>query len=118
VEGDHRGKPGARQVTVISHESWESVCSELGQAIPWTARRANLLVEQISLQSNIGKFLKIGEVWLKITGETQPCHRMDEYYSGLRLSLEPHWRGGVTCLVISEGTICEGDGIELRKTLG
>ena len=44
VEGDHRGKPGDRQVTVVSQDSWDDACQDLNKSLPWIARRANLLV--------------------------------------------------------------------------
>ena len=60
VAGDFRGKPGKRQVTVLSAEVWNSVCSELGADLPWTTRRANLLVEGIELPRAAGAVIEIG----------------------------------------------------------
>ena len=48
--------------------------------------------------------LHIGPVRLAITGETDPCERMDMQHQGLRKTLTPAWRG-VTCFVVGEGTI-------------
>ena len=46
LAGDFRGKPGNRQVTVLARESWLQACAEIGaDDLPWTTRRANLLVE-------------------------------------------------------------------------
>jgi len=116
VEGDHRGKPGNRQVTVISQESWDKACQGLNQSLPWTARRANLLVDGITLENFTGSFLKIGQLILEITGETEPCHRMDEFYHGLREVLIPEWRGGVTCKVIKSGQIKLDDTIIIGES--
>ena len=102
---DFRGKPGRRQVTVLSVESWKATCEELGQQLPWTTRRANLLVEGIDLCETTGSRLWIGDVVLQITGETDPCSRMDEAVPGLREALTPEWRGGVCCRVINNGAI-------------
>jgi MOSC domain-containing protein YiiM len=115
VEGDHRGRPGNRQVTLLASESWREVCNELQKSLPWTGRRANLLVEGICLENRTGRFLRIAGVWLEITGETKPCHRMDEFYPGLRKRLEPNWRGGATCRVIKGGKIRLGDETELKS---
>ena len=65
-----------------------------------------------------GNRLKIGDVLLEITGETDPCFRMDEQQEGLQEALRPHWRGGVTCRVLSEGQIAVGDEIIMIKTTG
>ena len=53
VADDIKGKPGKRQVTVLSREAWDEVCAELGEQLPWTARRANLLVEGIDLADTV-----------------------------------------------------------------
>jgi MOSC domain-containing protein YiiM len=113
VEGDHRGMQGRRQVTVVSKKSWEKVCEDLNQSLPWIARRANLLVNGIEFKNSTGQLLQIGELVLKITGETEPCHRMDEFYQGLQDALKPEWRGGVTCKVIKSGRVKIDDVVTL-----
>ncbi len=114
VANDLRGKPGKRQVTVMSEESWLAACKETNTELPWTARRANLLVDDINFgQQDLGKIILIGEVQLRITDETAPCHWMDKTHPGLRAALTPHWRGGVCCRVISPGKITIGDSIIL-----
>ena len=112
VQNDFRGKPGDRQVTLLSSASWQSACMEVGQSLDWTARRANLLIEGLDLQNTTGCKVRIGSAELVITGETDPCARMDETYSGLRKALTPEWRGGVTCKVIKSGVVKLGDQAE------
>lgn len=106
---DSRGKPGKRQVTVLSARVWHEVCSELGADIPWTTRRANLLVKDIDLPTRMEGLLRIGEVQLQINAETDPCSRMDEQCPGLRDALKPDRRGGVSCSVIKGGAVKIGD---------
>ena len=115
VEGDHRGEPGDRQVTVISKDSWDKACEDLGKSIPWIGRRANLLVEGIEFKDTKGYYLKIGELILEITGETKPCERMDEFYQGLQNALVSDWRGGVTCRVMKPGTVKIDDMVTLSN---
>ena len=117
VDGDHRGGPGARQVTVISQDSWDKACQDLDKSLPWIARRANLLVGGVELKDSGGKFLKIGELVLGITGETKPCQRMDEYCQGLQEVLKPEWRGGVSCKVIKSGSIKVDDIVRLSDLI-
>ena len=110
VLGDFRGKPGKRQVTVLSQEAWEQACCESGAHLPWTARRANLLVAGLEFDASfVGKVLQIGELQLEVTKETLPCERMDEAHQGLRNALENHWRGGVCCRVKNSGRVRLGD---------
>jgi MOSC domain-containing protein YiiM len=109
VEGDFRGKPGRRQVTVLSSESWARACAELGEELPWMTRRANLLVSGLEFTpAHVGSSLRFGQLLLQITRETDPCARMDQARPGLRAALEADWRGGVCCRVIAAGEIALG----------
>ena len=58
---------------------------------------------------NDGRFLPISALVLDITGQTNPCSRMEEAHKGLLSALHPHWRGGVTCRVREGGAIRLGD---------
>ena len=103
-----------RQITVMTKENWEIICTELKCDIPWTTRRANILIEGLDLKNTTGQQLRIGNFRLEITGETHPCNRMDEQFDGLTNALTPNWRGGVTCKLISEGEIKLGDRVSLE----
>ncbi|MFT5924481.1 MAG: MOSC domain-containing protein YiiM [Paraglaciecola sp.] len=110
VDGDFRGKPGKRQVTVMSIEQWQLACDELATILPWTIRRANLLVDGVSFDATmVGQQIKIGQCILYITGETDPCPKMDAQHQGLTHALTPDWRGGVCCRVIADGRVKVGD---------
>ncbi|HYE00444.1 MAG TPA: MOSC domain-containing protein [Alphaproteobacteria bacterium] len=112
VRGDARGKPGRRQVTLLSAEAWAEACAALGIRLPWTLRRANLLVSGLALAGTAGRRLRIGPVVLAVTGETDPCRRMDAQFPGLAAALAPDWRGGVTCRVVAGGRVQAGDALE------
>ncbi|MGI9479101.1 MAG: MOSC domain-containing protein [Hyphomicrobiaceae bacterium] len=116
LEGDHKGaKFPLRQVTVLSIESWRAALDDLpGKPdLPWTARRANLLVEAVRLPRAKGGLIAIGDVELEVTNQTVPCGRMNEAYDGLLKALHPDWRGGVTCRVVRAGTVQVGDSVEI-----
>lgn len=118
VDRDTRGKPGRRQVTVMTCNSWEAACSTLGTGpLPWTTRRANLLVEGIELKGKIGYDLRVGDAVLTITGETRPCGRMDEAHPGLMAALRPDWRGGVTSRVTRAGNVAVGCEVVLSRNI-
>ena len=120
ILGNHRGnwKPGGnnRQITLLSLHHWESTCAELNAHLPWSARRANICLDTVSLgQHLLGAKLHLGEqVVLQITGETEPCKRMDEIHPGLQYALRDGWRGGATCKVITGGTIALDDKVRLE----
>lgn len=115
LEGDYRGpvRPGKeprRQITIVAREDWEAACADLGREVPWTARRANLLVERFDLRRP-GAIVAIGDVRLQIMVEVDPCQRMDEAAMGLQAALRPDWRGGVGCRVLAGGQIALGDAV-------
>ena len=114
LEKDYRRGGGARAVTVLAREDWEAACREAGADLPWTTRRANLLIEGIPLGESEGRRLRIGPVLLEITGETRPCSIMEAAHGGLQAALEPAWRGGVTCRVLQPGHVRSGDPVTLE----
>jgi MOSC domain-containing protein YiiM len=109
VEGDFRGRQKARQVTVLFAEDWAAAVAGLDPSASWTVRRATLLVAGVCNPRRVGDVLAVGDVRLMVTGETQPCIRMDEQMPGLWDALRPDWRGGVTARVIAGGEISVGD---------
>lgn len=118
IEGDSRGKPGKRQVTVLSASAWQNACNDINQPdLPWTTRRANLLIDGFEFkEQDLGAELYIGKVVLLITRETDPCERMDEQQPGLTQALMPDWRGGVCCRVLVGGEIHLDDPVRLKKS--
>jgi len=115
LEGDYRGRFRNRGVTVLAREAWEAALADLDDAdnLPWTLRRANLLVKDIDLPREGGGLLQVGGALLRITGETDPCKRMEEQHAGLQAALTPDWRGGVTCRVVRGGEVALGDQAKL-----
>ena len=81
--------------------------------LPWTVRRANLLVECVELPRQAGGVIEIGPVRLEVMVETDPCSRMDEQCPGLREALLPDWRGGVCCRVLDGGRVALGDSVRV-----
>ncbi|GLS24972.1 MOSC domain-containing protein [Marinibactrum halimedae] len=119
VGNDLRGKPGKRQVTVLSEESWQAACDTIEQTpstLPWTTRRANLLVSGITFgPEDVGSRLILGKAVLEITRETDPCHFMEKAQPGLKHALKPEWRGGVCCRVLQGGEVSLGDSIKIER---
>jgi MOSC domain-containing protein YiiM len=115
VEGDCHGCEPGRQVTVISADAWTDACTELGIEVPWTARRANLMLGQIDLRDSAGARISIGDLVLEIVEENLPCRVMDLQQQGLRSVLKSGWRAGVVCRVVSGGKIRVGDSARLFR---
>jgi len=108
-------KPGKREITLLSAESWSDVCREMGKDIPWWTRRANLLIEGLDLATTVSHHLKIGSVEILIHGETKPCRLMDAQVQGLTRVMVPQFRGGVHGQVLTGGTIRVGDAITMMS---
>lgn len=102
-----------RRVTLLAREDWEAVQSELGMGLDWKTRRANILTEGLEMPRLMGKYLVIGDLTLRVEGETEPCDVMDGCFSGLKRALMPNFRGGVHARVIRSGSIRLGDTIQV-----
>lgn len=113
ILGDFRGSQLGRQVTILSESAWLKACAEVESELPWTTRRANLLVDGVEFdQSYVGKTVRIGEAELIVTEETNPCSMMDAQHAGLTAALTPEWRGGICCNVVKPGDIKIGDRVD------
>jgi len=113
LSGDIRGTALNRQVTLLSNRSWDDVCRELKEEIPWTYRRANILIDNFDFIKKSGYRIQVGEVILQVTRETDPCPRMDEQLQGLTNALLSDWRGGVCCNVIEGGDVKLGSEVKI-----
>ena len=102
-----------RRITFLSKEQWAEVEQELDTLLPWTTRRANILVEGLDLVATLGKSLQLGDVRIHINGETEPCGQMEAAHAGLRDVMKPDCRGGVYGNVVQPGPIRVGDTIRV-----
>jgi MOSC domain-containing protein YiiM len=111
-------KPGRnkRQVTVMAAEDWRDALHDLGATVPWEQRRVNLLVEGLQLPDTTGaRIVFASGLTLEVTGECDPCSRMEQVAPGLKAVLMPRWRGGVTTRVIASGPIAVGDEVRIER---
>lgn len=120
VHGDFRGslKPGRnkRQVTVMTVKGWDDAQRDLRAPVSWEQRRVNLLVDGLALEQTAGaRIVFESGVVLEITGECDPCSRMEEVAPGLKAALLPRWRGGVTTRVLEGGLIRIGDNVRIER---
>lgn len=116
LAGDCKGlKFPNRQLTLLAIEDWQRACDALlpPVALPWTVRRANVLVSGVRLPRARGALVAVGAVRLEVTAQTFPCVKMERAHPGLLKALGPDWRGGVTCKVLVGGHITPGDRIEI-----
>ena len=120
VHGDFRGaraslKPSRkRQVSLVEAECVVAALGEAGAVVDWSDCRRNLLIQGLRLPREEGLRVQIGQsLVLEITGECEPCERMDSLHNGLRAAMTPDWRGGFLGRVIEDGEIAVGDEIRI-----
>jgi MOSC domain-containing protein YiiM len=97
-----------RQVTLIEREVWDRLMRELGGAVPPSARRANLMISGLSLAGERNRVLRVGDIRIRVLGETRPCERMDEALQGLREAMKVGWGGGSFGEVLDDGQVALG----------
>jgi MOSC domain-containing protein YiiM len=110
VGNAHRG--GSRQITLVARKRWDELMDEVGASLGPDARRANLVVTGIDLESSRGRTLRVGSCRIRINGETRPCEHMEDAASGLQHAMESAWGGGACGEVIEGGTIAVNDEVE------
>lgn len=121
VLGDCKGRKfPTRHVTILARESWADALLDLAgpsgpPALPWTTRRANVLVEGIALPRGIGSIIALGDCLVQVTEQTTPCAQMELAHPGLLRALASDWRGGVTCRVLTGGGIGIGDAVRVLR---
>lgn len=103
---------GTRQVTILSDKAWSKVTAGPGTPDP-IVRRANLLVSDLDLVSSRNKILRIGDVRIRVLGETRPCERMEEAKPGLHAAMSVPYGGGAFGEVLDDGEIAVGDAVTL-----
>ena len=105
---------GKRQVTIVSSKDWQRVTQPLGDTPDPRLRRANLLVSDIDFTNSNGKVLRVGDVRIRIYGETRPCEQMEAAVPGLQAAMSVPWGGGAFGEVLDNGEISIGDPVALE----
>lgn len=106
---------GKRQVTIISEKHWQQVTAFLDDAPDPRARRANLMVSDIDFTNARGKIMKIGNVRVRIYGETRPCEQMEMAAPGLKAAMQVPFGGGAFGEILDDGEIAVGDPVEITN---
>lgn len=106
---------GKRQVTILSAKHWQHVTASLDASPDPRERRANLLVSDVDFANARGKILKIGNVRVRIYGETRPCEQMEKAAPGLQAAMAVPFGGGAFGEILDDGEIAVGDPVELSS---
>ena len=107
---------GDRQVTLIERQVFDRLKAEVDDSVEPVIRRANLLVSGIRLEDTRDRTLAVGDLRIRIRGETRPCGQMEEACEGLMDALDPHWSGGAHGSVVNDATIAVGDEVRWEES--
>ncbi len=115
IVGEHHyreGSPSQRQVTLIQHEHLPVIAALMKQeAVDPAALRRNIAVSGINIAALNARTFSIGDAVLKGTGDCVPCELMENTLGvGGYASMVAH--GGITCIVLTGGTVNVGDSVK------
>jgi MOSC domain-containing protein YiiM len=105
LEGCAHARPGQREILIVDSETLDAV--NLAPGII----RENITTVGLNVNGlEVGRRLRVGSVYLEVTGICTPCDQLERVRPGLRREL---WgRRGMLCRVVEGGTIRQGDVIE------
>ena len=101
-------EPG-RQVTLIKSEVLESLKNKSEINVKPEESRRNILTQGIEINDLIGTEFYVGTVRLRAHRITQPCLYLEKLLGQPGLYKELWDNGGISCEILSEGIIKEGD---------
>ena len=101
-------EPG-RQVTLIKSEVLESLRDEFDITVNPGESRRNVLTLDVEINELIGAEFFLGPVRLRAHRITQPCLYLEKLLDQPGLYKELWDNGGISCEILSEGIIREGD---------
>jgi uncharacterized protein YcbX len=107
-EGDrHTGSSKRRQILLMSGGVLDELRLEPGAIFE------NVVVDGLDVMGlEPGQRLRLGEAVVSVTIPCEPCVQMDRVRYGLQDALQ--YRRGMFVEVISPGTVCVGDPVEIR----
>ena len=101
-------EPG-RQVTLIKSEGLESLNDNFDITVQPEESRRNILTHGIEINDLIGTEFCVGTVRLRAHRITQPCLYLEKLLGQPGLYKELWDNGGISCEILSDGIIKEGD---------
>jgi len=110
--GDRYHGTRHRHVTIQSQELLDRAAEELGYGFDSGATRRNLTVDAGEIPTKPGTRIVIGEVELEVVRVVAPCRLLDDDI-GRGAAAALRRRAGSACRVLSSGTICLGDVVDL-----
>lgn len=101
-------QPG-RQVTLIKSEMLELLKDEFDITVKPEESRRNVLTKGIEINDLVGTEFYVGTVRLRAHRLTQPCLYLEKLLDQPGLYNELWDNGGISCEILTDGIISEGD---------
>ena len=101
-------EPG-RQITLIQSEILESLKDKFDITVKPEESRRNVLTEGIEINDLVGTEFFVGTVRLRAHRLTEPCKYLENLLERPGLYKELWDNGGVSCEILTDGIIKEGD---------
>ena len=101
-------EPG-RQVTLIQSEVLTSLNKKFNITVKPEESRRNVLTEGIEINDLIGQEFLVGAVRLRAHRLTRPCKYLENLLGQPGLYKELWDHGGISCEILTDGVIEEGD---------
>ncbi len=101
-------EPG-RQVTLIKSEILASLKDKFDITVRPEESRRNVLTEGIEINDLIGTEFFVGTVRLRAHRLTEPCKYLENLLDQPGLYKELWGNGGISCEILTDGVIKEGD---------
>ena len=101
-------EPG-RQITLIRSEVLESLKDKFNITVKPEQSRRNVLTEGIEINDLVGTEFFVGTVRLHAHRLTRPCQYLENLLEQPGLYKELWDNGGVSCEILTDGVIKEGD---------
>jgi MOSC domain-containing protein YiiM len=97
------------QITLIEIENINYFNKLIGKNIPAIDYRRNIITQNISLNTLVGKEFRIGNIKVKANDLCKPCKYLQDKLNQKNFIKELLFKGGIRCEILSSGKINVGD---------
>lgn len=112
IVGDRYYGTKHRHISVQSAAALAEASQDLGRTLGPASTRRTVTVSGGDVPSAPGSRMRLGTIDVEVVRIAAPCRLMDQINGdGARRAL--HARGGSVCRVLSTGTLCVGDPVQL-----
>lgn len=105
-------REGGRHITLIEGEVLDALRLEKGLVLEAVESRRNLLTRGIALNALLDRQFTIGNVRCEGVGLCEPCIYLEALTGKSLLQALVH-RGGLRAKILTDGTICVGDTVQM-----